>query len=298
MISIIIIVKNDKGIINTLNILNNIQKPTSTETIVIDASNNNLHDIQVKFPKIKWIPFKSNENKNITIPEQRNLGVKISKGNIIVFIDANCVPKNNWLTELYKYYLNENELIVAGATRPFNKKTVNTISDERYKKSKYLNGAPTINILIHKSVFKKIGYFDERYTYGSDVDFTWRAVKAGYKIRLAKKAIIYHDWGNFKEQINRMIRYGSVRPSLYIKHTNKIKDLFIGNGLTTLVYPFYIIFLPFIFIFPYYPLIILIPILKNIKHKPIEVTILNLAYGIGVIKGVFRMFVSKSLNSL
>ena len=46
-----------------------------------------------------------------------------------------------------------------------------------------------------------VGYFDERFNYGSDMDFCWRAIKEGYKIRRNEKACLYHEWGNLKQEI-------------------------------------------------------------------------------------------------
>jgi GT2 family glycosyltransferase len=296
MISIIIIVKNDRGISNTLDALKKINIPIKTEILVIDASEDALDDIKKNFSKVKWVSY-HNKDKRVTIPEQRNLGIKTAKGDVVVFIDANCVPVKNWLTELYKYYVKYGENIVAGEAKPFDKNIVNTITNEKLKK-KYLVEAPTINILFNKSVFKKIGYFDETGTYGEDIDLTWRAVEAGYKIRYAKKAIVYHDWGDFKEQTSRMVRYGFVRPRLYRKHTNKIKEVLVGNNITAIIYPLFIICLPIAIIFPYYLLLLLVPIIKNMNHRPIMTTYLNLAYGVGVIKGTYVEFIKNKFKSL
>lgn len=47
--------------------------------------------------------------------------------------------------------------------------------------------------LIRRSVFEKIGYLDEMYTfYHEDVDFSWRLILGGYKIMYNPKSIVYH----------------------------------------------------------------------------------------------------------
>ncbi len=46
MISIIIIVKSDRGIENTLKKLVKIPKPEKTEILVVDVSEGNLYDIK------------------------------------------------------------------------------------------------------------------------------------------------------------------------------------------------------------------------------------------------------------
>lgn len=48
-------------------------------------------------------------------------------------------------------------------------------------------------LLIKKEVFEKIGFFDERFfLYYEDVDFCFRAQKAGFKLAINPQAIVYH----------------------------------------------------------------------------------------------------------
>ena len=286
MISIIIIVKNDKGIKKTLRKLVKISKPEKTEILVVDASDGNLYDIEKKFPSVKWINFHNKRNKKITIPEQRNLGLKKAKGNIIAFIDANCVPENNWLIELTKPISEEGEKVVAGSIKSIGGRSIWDVEEERMNSKKYLNEASTMNMALKKEIIKKVGLFDEKFNYGSDMDFTWRIIKGAYEIKRNSNAVIYHDWGDIKQEIKRAFRYGEARVLLYKKHPDRWKNLF-GYDMVTLSYPLYIILLPLTFLWPYYPLLIIIPILKNIKRQPFKVVFLNLIYGFGVIKGFF-----------
>src|SRR3989344_7095487 len=114
MISIIIPVKNDRKIEGTLKSIEKIKKPQKTEIIVVDASKKEtLLDIRQKFPKVRWIYYDNKTGKKITIPEQRNLGIKKCKGDLIAFIDADCIPDKNWLVELYSC-IEEDEEYVTG----------------------------------------------------------------------------------------------------------------------------------------------------------------------------------------
>jgi GT2 family glycosyltransferase len=288
MISIIIIVKDDRGIQNTLEKLKNIKKPEKIEIIVVDASNGKLDDIKNNFKDVHWIYYRNKSLKKITIPEQRNLGVKNAKGDPIIFLDANCIPSKNWLVKLFEPYIKDEENIVAGSVEPFNKNTYNNLNDRKYLVSKYLDECPTINVLIRKKVFTNVGKFDEHLTFGSDVDFMWRAVEKGYKIRFSRDALIYHEWGNFKDELKRSFKYGNARIILYKKYPYRWKNLF-SKDIIYLVYPVYIILLPITFFFPFYPLFILIPVIKNIQKQPLntihKLVIMHLVMGLGFIKG-------------
>ena len=284
MISIIIIVKNDRGIENTLKKLLKIPKPEETEILVIDVSEGNLDDIKNIFLSVRWIYYHNKKKKEITLPEQRNLGLKKAQGDIIAFIDADCLPDNNWLIELAKSINTEEKIIVAGSIKSIGKKTTWDIEIEEEKK--YLDEASTNNMAFKKEIIKKVGFFDEKLNYGEDVDFTWRAIDLGYKIRYNKNAIIYHEWGSLRKDIKRSLWYGQARVRLYKKHPHRWKNLF-GNNITVLIYPLYIIFLPLTFFWLYYPLLILVPIIKNINRKPLKITFLNLIYGFAVLKELF-----------
>lgn len=286
MISIIIIVKNDRKIEKTLKKLVKIPKPEKTEILVIDASEGNLNDIKNIFPSARWIYYHNKKGKKITIPEQRNLGLKKAQGNIITFIDANCIPADNWLIELVKPINNEGESIIAGSVKSIGGKTIWDFGEERRNSKKYLDEAGTGNMAFKKEIIKKVGFFDEKFSCGEDTDFTWRATDLGYKIRYNKDAIIYHDWGNLRRSIKRSLWYGEGRARLYKKHPSRWKNLF-GYDMATLIYPLYIIFFPLTFFWPYYPLFILIPIIKNIKRQPLKVVFINLIFGFGVLKDLF-----------
>ena len=66
------------------------------------------------FPSIKWYSLPSPVPEKPTIAEQRNLGIQHSDGDIIVFLDASCVPCTNWLASLVSPIRHEQEYIVAG----------------------------------------------------------------------------------------------------------------------------------------------------------------------------------------
>jgi GT2 family glycosyltransferase len=187
---------------------------------------------------------------------------------------------------LTKPISDEAESVVAGSIKSIGGKAIWDVGEERMNSKKYLGEAPTMNMAFKKEIIKKVGFFDEKFNYGSDVDFTWRATDLGYKIRYNKDAIIYHDWGNLQQEIKRSFSYGEGRTRLYKKHPGRWKNLF-GYDMIILIYPLYIIFLPLTFFWPYYPLLILIPIIKNIKRQPLKVVCSNLIYGFGVLKELF-----------
>lgn len=291
-ISVVIINKNDPGIADTLSKIYQSNTEVLFEVIIVDASAGKLDYIAKDFPSSKWIKFNNYNNKKFTIPDQRNIGVRSAKGAIIVFIDANCIPEDKWLERITSPILFEDEAIVAGATFSRGSETLRDLSHYINKDKKYITECPTINLAFLKSMYEEIGGFDESFEYGSDVDFSWRAVEAGYKIRYVPNAIVRHDWGDSKQEIKRSFRYGKARMRLYLKHHHLDGHKFRQN-LDFLAYPIFLLGLPIVLICPWYLLLILIPLVKNFRHSPFKLIAEHLVFAAGSIYELITMITSR-----
>lgn len=294
MISIIIIVNKDKKIKLLLNKLTEFPKPEKTEIIVVDKSQGYLNKIKNQFHQVNWIEFKPIIQKKYSYSDQRNLGIKNAKGDIIVFIDSDCIPTENWLSELVKPIKNNNENIVAGFVKATGNKSINNIIWEKAENKEYLSECPSLNMAFKSDILKQVGYFNDEFNSGGeDIDFCWRAINSGYKIYYNKNAIIFHDWGNLQKEIERALRGGKTSVLLYKNHPEKWMNL-ITNNADALIYPIYIIFSPLIFYYPYYILLLIIPFIRNLKTRSLRnlalvKIILDLIRGYGVLYGLIQL---------
>src|SRR6266446_2312280 len=115
LVSIIIVVKNDRGIDATLEHVYSSKTKVKFETIVVDVSRQDkLADIKNKYPNVIWDQFPMSNKR--TTPEQRNRGLELAQGGIIVFIDANCIPVEGWLDAIVST-ITGGESIVCGPVR-------------------------------------------------------------------------------------------------------------------------------------------------------------------------------------
>jgi len=283
LISIIIINKNELGVEGTLELLTKQEAPLPFEIIVVDASNGALNKIYARFPNVICIPFVSKSTKKITIPEQRNVGIKAAHGDIVVFIDACCDPTKKWLASLTAQIIEGNEKLVAGGTLSTGERTFHDVVYESQKRKKYIDQAPTINLAIDSSVFSKVGYFDENLLYGSDMDFTWRAKNAGYKIRNAPEALITHDWGSLRQELKRAYRYGQAKIKLYRKHNISLAT-FVHREFALVFYVGFVVGLPITLLSPIYPLFVLLPIVKNFRDSPFKLALINFTTAYGAVR--------------
>ncbi len=279
MISIIIIVKKDRRIEQVLAKLQDMQSSKPYEVVVVDASEGALDDIKKKYSFARWFSYE-NKNKSRTYSEQRNIGIEYAKGEIIAFIDADCIPQEDWLEKLVVPIFSEKEQFISGAIKPIDKN--NAHIEESYPK--YRDECETMNMAVTRKVIEDVGVFDESMEGCEDSDFCIRAREKGYKIRFEKNAVVYHDWGGFIQNIKRSFNGGKDRASLYHKHPGLLFSLTINN-IYTFYYIAFLLFLPLALIFPPYILILFIPSIIK-RRNPVK-ELYNLSFSAGLILKTF-----------
>jgi GT2 family glycosyltransferase len=152
----------------------------------------------------------------------------------------------------------------------------------RDRQSKYLDVCGTGNLAFRRGVFDAVGGFDERFEYGSDTDFSWRLVDAGYRIRYVPDAVIRNDFGTWRRQLRRCYVYGKAKVRLYGKHPSRLKSL-LRDDPAMIVYPVFLLGLPLTLVFPFYPALLLIPAWLNRSRGGLRVVVNNLVRGVGIL---------------
>lgn len=285
MISIVIISKDEPTLDGTLTeVAAHAEKlGESFEIVVVDASDGRLDEIRDRHAdQVRWIRFDRPPGVRVSIPHQRNAGVRAACGDVIVFTDAGCEPEPGWLDRLLAP-LGAGEHVAAGialgtdgSEGPFGR----VLREAR--SARYLSECPTINLAFHRAAFDAVEGFDERFDYGSDVDFSWRLIAAGYRIRSVPDAVVHHDWGTRRRQFRRSWVYGKARARLYRKHHLSVWNV-LRRDPTVVVYPVFLLGLPLTFVFPLYPALLLIPAWRNRADGAVRVVAEHLVFGAGVL---------------
>ena len=288
MISIVIISKDEQSLEDTLAgvTVQAAELGEPAETVVVDASAGRLDEIKQRYAdSVRWLDFQQPPGVKTSIPHQRNTGVRTAQGEIIVFTDAGCLPREGWL-KLMVDALRSGEDAVTGTTQDMLGADVYPNRHcawlEDADENSYLVECATINFAFRRVVFDGIGGFDERFAYGSDVDFTWRLNDAGYRVRHIPGAALRHDWGAPRRQRRRSFVYGKARARLYRKHVARRKDI-LRRDPTAVIYPLFLLGLPLTLIFPLYPLLLAIPAWRNRADGGFKVLIDHLWYGAGIL---------------
>lgn len=285
MISIVIISKDEPSLDETLRGVTAQAEALdeACEVVVVDASGDRLAWIRDKYEaSVRWTDFKQPAGTRITIPHQRNAGVREARGDMIVFTDAGCVPEARWLERLAGS-VRRGEHVACGLTLSTAQGV--QLHDEAARKpmeQDYLPECGTGNLAFRREVYDQVGGFDEAFQYGSDTDFSWRVLAAGYRIRAVPGAVVRHDWGTPRRQARRAFQYGRARTRLYRKHPRRLRHV-IRQDPTVAVYPLFLLGLPLTFVFPLYPALLLIPAWRNRASGPVLVIIDHLVFGAGIL---------------
>lgn len=292
-ISIIIVNRDDPRITDTLEALERMRSDRDVEVIVVDASQGRLDHVRAAVPRVRWIEFAPPPGSARTIARQRNAGLRAAVGSVIVFLDANCVPEEGWLDALVSPLLEGGEAIVSGSVRSREKATFHDRSDPYDLNAGYLTECATINVALLHEVFDVVGDFDESIGFAEDVDFTWRAVDKGFRIYFAREAVVSHDWDGWRGDLERAVRYGVGRVRLLRKHPDRLGRL-VGLDLNMVVYPLFLLCLPIAILFPWYVLILVVPLVKNRRRSPFSTVAYGLAFGSGVLSEFLHVPILRS----
>jgi glycosyltransferase involved in cell wall biosynthesis len=241
-VTVVITVFNDNRIERTLLSLNHQTVPRyHFEIIVVENGSKVLIDICEKYVDKYFYINEAN------IAAARNIGLKVANAEILLFTDADCVPDNTWIEKMLLAYRNyPNYAGFGGRIKRFKPASVvQKYGSNIVNGQKSLNYLPAMNlpyIVGANSSFKKeallfVGGFDIDLHSGSDVDICYKLGIQGYRLKICREAIIFHD--NRKtiyEHFYRFYKYSIYQTLLFKKYKSLTGDMFKLNP-----YPLYCI---------------------------------------------------------
>ena len=139
--------------------------------------------------------------KRLSPGEARNRGAAQASGEVLAFIDADCIAHPKWLSVLAECFANSQVNVVGGGVE-FETSNYWTLSDNlsmfyEYRAScpsGYRRQLPSLNLAIRRATFQQIGGFDERYprAAGEDADLTVRLRLQGQALAFEPRAVVWH----------------------------------------------------------------------------------------------------------
>ena len=198
-------------------------------------------------------------NANRGSAMSRNDGIKVAKGDIILFFDDDLIPSKEIVQNHLKYHIKDNCAVIGNIKY---RETFKTRWVSRYLSTrgvhKIKNGGKipfkcfwTSNASIKKESLLKVGFFDERFkgAGGEDTELAYRLEQLGVEFVFAKDALCYHKPVSLEELLKKQELFVKNALPILIKKDSIYRKIFRVDLLRN---PFVqIITLP-VFYFPIY----------------------------------------------
>jgi len=215
------------------------------EIIVVDnhSPNQEWKSLITEFKDVHFIELK----ENLGFAKANNIGVKSAKGEYVYILNPDTEIEGDYFKEILDFadkqkdfgalglrmhdadgnFLPESKRSVPALINSFEKlftklnndsKTYyrNDVSETEIAEVEVMTGA---NLLIKKTVYEKVGGFDERYfMYGEDIDLCYTILECGYRNFYYGKYSILHYKGE-----------STVKDAVYLERFFGAMDIFIGK---------------------------------------------------------------------
>ena len=256
--------------------------------------------------------------------KKRDLAAKIAKGNLLVFLDDDSFPEKNYLEVAHNIFKKNKDLVAAGGPgilpkdqnffgRVLGSIFISKIAGgypERYlsvkkKKVFFTDDWPSVNMIIKKKFFIKIGGFDCNYWPGEDTILGLKILNNHKKILYAPDLIVNHyRRGDLLSHIKQISAYAKMRGYFVKKYKkNSLKINYFIPSIFFIYLMFLLISLLFIYnnlfliplcMYGFYLLASLIEISfkQNLIFGVLSIPIIiitHIVYGFNFIKGLFTV---------
>ncbi len=299
------------------------------EVIFVDGMSNDgtreiLAGLMQEYP---WMRMEDNPQQ--IVPPAMNIGIHAAKGDTIVRMDAHAAFPANYLTELVKQQAALHADNVGGVCRalpandsPICKSIAAALSSSFGMGNSYFRiGTDEIRPVdtvpfgcFHRTLFDKIGYFDEQLIRNQDDEFNGRIIKHGGRIYLLPHLVIdYYTRDSIQKVWSMFYQYGLFKPLVNRK---------LGGPATTRQFApaFFVLALFFgILLAPWSPWIAVLLALMVLLYlilafstsirtasrencrpmtfqMPLIFFIIHADYGIGYLHGIFKLLTNSSFK--
>ncbi|MBC8876210.1 MAG: glycosyltransferase family 2 protein [Planctomycetes bacterium] len=236
-ITVVIPVRNEaKSIGNVLNQLLSQDYPANRfELIVADGESTDE-----TVPVVMEIAERHNNVRLYANPRRwssagRNIGVRQARGDIVVVVDGHCeLADDQYLRDLADAFRTTGADCV-GRPQPQDVSDANAFQcavaaarssrlghhpdSHIYSSKERFVPAISVGVAYRRHVFEELGGFDERFDACEDVEFNYRADRAGFRCYFTPSVSVhYRPRGNLRGLFRQLARYGRGRVRLFRKH--------------------------------------------------------------------------------
>lgn len=171
------------------------------EIIVVDdaSSDASVKVLKKNFPEVKLIKHSKKRGFSCSV----NMGVRMAKGNLVVLLNTDVVPKKDFLVSTFTHFKDKevfavsfNEKNYSWAKGSFVNGFIKHEPGKKTKKAHITFWASGGSAVFRRSIWMNLQGMDEKLFspfYWEDIDLSYRALKRGYKIFWEPKALVDHE---------------------------------------------------------------------------------------------------------
>jgi GT2 family glycosyltransferase len=212
--SLIIITLNRAGLLEqTLTGLSRQSRPIDEVIVIDNGPTADTERVAASFT-VRYVPEPHRGYGNA-----RNRGLAEAHGDLVYFLDDDCVPESDWADILWRT-IESGAADLAGGSRapgqPGLAARLEYLSTDGPVLSPAIKAGParhlsTSNLIMRREVIEKTGCFDASLTMCEDRDFTSRARKLGFRLRYEPAARVTHypAIDRVSEYLAKMRHYGT-----------------------------------------------------------------------------------------
>lgn len=215
------------------------------EIVVVDQSTDDSTADLVSSSRYSLFPIRYYRIGSIGHTRARNIGIKVSRGEIIAFTDDDCLVDSEWLDRLWAGFTDHRVACVCGRTKPAThddrprQALISTLSCDRYRvfrgRCNPIGIGRGNNMAFRREDLLRLGAFNEQigvgtHVYaGDDIDLFYRILAAGGWIVYLPEAVVHHaqpdEWGSVISKkrgysisvaavLGSRVRYGDVHAAM------------------------------------------------------------------------------------
>ena len=129
----------------------------------------------------------------------RNRGSRESSGEVILFIDSDCVPDEYWMGEMLRPFVDPEVVGVLGRCDSTQKELIPRIiqceMDQRYARTRLFESIDhigTATAAYRRRAFVRFRGFDDELRMAEDIEFSYRLARSGCRLVFSDGAIVWH----------------------------------------------------------------------------------------------------------
>ena len=240
--SIVIPTYNSAGTVGDL--LKKIEPQNPGEVIFVDdGSSDDTLKVLHRLQENSGLNLKIISQDHLGPASARNSGAKNASCDIVIFLDSDCIPSDNWLFEMTSPFSDPEVVGVQGTYETFNKESLIArfvgyevaFRHDGMKRLDSVDFLGTFSVAYLRQAFLDEGGFDTTFTDANaeDAEFSYRLRKKGFKLLFNPNAIVAHIHpSKLGSYLRGQFFRAYWRIPMYLRHKDKpVGDSYTGRDL-------------------------------------------------------------------